>query len=629
MCGIIAINTPGRKEIPIEQALNAIKHRGPDDMGFYFSDSYDAQLGHVRLSILDVTSAGHQPMEDSSGRYIISYNGEIYNFGKLKSELSLTYGPINWKSNSDTEVILEGFARDGFKFLGKLNGIFALAIYDKVERNLHVLRDPIGIKPLYFTQQYDGVYFCSELKGLLAIPGLKMTLRHQSLADQLAFMYVPEPYTMYEEFYKLESGLYCVYKDGKLISQEKLFNSLYSKISFTSESEMIDVFRETFSESVKRQLISDVPIALFLSGGLDSSSIAYEAIKGGANIKSAYTISSSIADNKYDGQSDDLYYAKLVAKKFGLTLEVIQTESNFLNMLPDVIHFMEDGISDPAAINTFLICKGARNDGVKVMLSGQGADEYLCGYRRYQAEKIIKDMSFISKNALFFADFLTPKSIPGKLNATARRLKRLALAARQNSSDRLSGYFMWNSPENIRNLFNENMHINPGQDLKSFFVDHKEMDQVEAMLLADQRFDLLALNLAYNDKMSMACGIEARVPFLDFEMIQLMNSIPIDMKLKGNTSKYILKKAMEPYLPKEVVYRSKAGFSMPIRAWLRVENEMTRKYFDSERINKQGILNSKAVNQLLNEHYSGKNENSYTIFALLCQQIWLEKTLGY
>ena len=628
MCGIVAISSSKSERFNLKQSLEAIKHRGPDDLGTYCSDEGDGQLGQVRLSIIDLTSAGHQPMVDSSGRFIIVYNGEIYNFKILKKNLEIKYGKINWKSTTDTEVILEGFAREGPEFLSKMNGIFALVIYDKKEKSFHVLRDPIGIKPLYYTNQKGAVFFGSELKALLAFRHLSRTLRMQSLLDQLLFMYVPEPYTMYQEFFKIDPGMYYVFRKGKNILKTKLFSKLEDPIIFSREADMIDCFRDTFSSAVSSQLISDVPISLLLSGGLDSSSIAYEAVKSGGNIKSAYTISFSKEDSHYDKQSDDLFYAKKIAKKLNLNLQVIKAESELLSLLPEMIPFLEDGISDPAAINTFLICESARKDGVKVMLSGQGADEYLCGYRRYHAEKIIQSMSFISKKALSFADSIFPSLISGPLNAFSRRLKRLAFASKQQKIDRLPGYFMWNNPSDIYNLFLDKLSISLDNDIHKFFKNNKNNNTLDAMLKADQKFDLLSLNLAYSDKMSMMVGVEARVPFLDFEMVRLMNSIPINMKLRGNEKKYILKKAMEPYLPREIIYRQKAGFALPIRSWFKEKNEIINKYFDNDRIKRQEIFDPILINKILNDQFSGKTDNSYTIYAMLCQQIWLDKEYG-
>jgi asparagine synthase (glutamine-hydrolysing) len=625
MCGIIGISSSKNEQQQLYNSLDEISHRGPDDRGVFFSENNDCQLGHVRLSIIDTTQDGHQPMLDITERFVISYNGEIYNYQTLKKNLENVYGSINWKSKTDTEVILEGFAREGVSFLSKLNGVFAFSIYDKEEKTLSVLRDPIGVKPLYFTNQKGSVYFCSELKGLLTFPHLKRTLRHQSLADQLAFMYVPEPFTMFNEFFKIEPGVLNVFQDGKLTLQRPLFDHLFDKIDFSSENKMIDSFRETFSSSVKRQLVSDVPVSILLSGGLDSSAIAYEAVKNGANIKTAYTISFLKKDSKYDKQSDDLHYAKKVADQLGLNLKIINAEPELISLLPELIPFMEDGISDPAAINTFLISEKARKDGVKVLLSGVGADEYLCGYRRCLAESIISKTPKYQKKIFSILSSLIPSSVPGRFYAAVRRIHSFSFSLKQEKSERLPGYYMWGKSMDIKDLFLNKSSIHPGENLKKFFESNSCKNTLETMLLADQKFDLLSLNLSYTDKMTMISGVEARAPFLDLQMIKLMNSIPISMKLKGIEQKHILKKVMESCLPKGVVYRKKAGFALPIRAWFRKRNEIIERYFNFNRIKKQGIFDPNKIEEILENQFSGKKDYSYLLFSMLCQQIWLDK----
>jgi len=629
MCGIVAIGGINVKEYLNDQVLSSIAHRGPDDRGEFISENADVYLGQTRLSIIDLSEAGHQPMRDGSGRYVMSYNGEVYNFQLLKIELESKFGTINWKSTSDSEVILEGFAREGYHFLSKLNGIFAIAIYDQNEKTLHVVRDPIGIKPLYFTEQNGAVFFCSELKGLLSIPSLKKSIRMESLSEQLAFMYVPEPFTMFEEFTKVKPGVYYSYKEGKLQKSESIFGFLQSKLNDSSELEITKDLYQKLTQSVKRQVIADVPISLFLSGGLDSSSIAHAAVTEGAKIKTAYTISFSKEDSKYDSQSPDILYASKMAEILNLELRVIKANPNFLSMLPELIPYMEDGISDPAAINTYLIAKAAREDGVKVMLNGQGADEYLCGYRRYRAEFMNTKMPKAIKSVLALSKYALPSSIPGKLNSHIRRLNKLVDSLNLATEDRLPSYFMWGKNEMINNLFLTPPRNDPGARLKDFFNIHMTSDTISALLMADQKFDLLSLNLSYTDKLGMAVGVEARVPFLDFEMVKLMNAIPIKLKIKGGVEKYILKKAMEPYLPHEVIYREKAGFALPIRSWFRQSSPMIEKYFNESRIKKQGIFDHNKLNEILKLQFENKSDNSYLIFSILCQQIWLEQQLEF
>jgi asparagine synthase (glutamine-hydrolysing) len=625
MCGILGISSSSKIKFDLLNHLNLIRHRGPDDIGEYYSLSLNVLIGQVRLSILDTSSAGHQPMFDDSCKYVMVYNGEIYNFQDLKIYLESRYGPIHWKSSSDSEVIIEGFARENASFFEKLNGIFSILIYDSIDDLLHVIRDPIGVKPLYYTCQNGDIFFCSELKGLLGFKNLKRSVRYQSLSDQLSYMYVPEPYTMYNEFFKVEKGIHFTYRNGQIISETEMFKHLKSEELHSDENEFIKLFQNTFSKAIERQTVSDVPISLFLSGGLDSSAVAYESIKQGAHIHSAYTISYSKSDLQLDRQSGDLFYAKKVAKQLNLDLIVIEAEPNFMNLLTDLIPFMEDGISDPAAINTYLICKSAREDGIKVLLSGQGADEYLCGYRRYMAEKYIENMPSVLTKILGASNILIPNNLPGPFNAFSRRFKRLTLAAGQEEGDRLKGYFMWGSPMQVKKLFVDAKNTNPGIDLELFFAKNQKLSNMNKLLAADQEFDLLALNLAYSDKMSMMVGVEARVPFLDFDLVRLMNSIPINLKLKGNTQKYILKKSMEGKLSNEIIYRSKAGFALPIRSWFKQKNTFVEYYFNRDRIKNQGIFNADEIMLLYKQQLYGKKDNSYILFSILCQQIWLQK----
>jgi asparagine synthase (glutamine-hydrolysing) len=608
----------------LRPSIEAIKHRGPDDQGEFHSDRGDCHLGHVRLSILDLTSAGRQPMEDCSGNFVISFNGEIYNFRELKRDIEARYGPLSWRSETDTEVVVEGFAREGRAFLNRLNGMFALAIFDKASGVLHVLRDPLGIKPLFVTHQGGAVFFCSELKGLLALPWLRRTLREGALADQLAFMYLPEPFTFFEEFTKVEPGVCFTYRQGRQVASTRLFEHLEDpSLKLGGEEEAIVLLREHMDRAVVRQLMADVPVSLFLSGGLDSSAVAHFAVQGGAKVKSAYTIAFSEADLRLDSQGDDLRYARLMAERLGLDLQVIPAGREFMARLPELIGFMEDGFTDPSAINTYVISAAARAAGVKVMLSGQGADEYLGGYRRYQAERLLERIPSPMRLALAGVGGGLARLSSG---AAGRRMERLARLAGQSPSARMLGMYTWTSPETLADLLDGRSLWSGGEIFRDRFGMDLTGDIVARMLRIDQWYDLMSLNLCYTDRMSMAVGLEARVPFLDFDLVRLMNAIPTSLKVKGREGKYVLKKAMEPHLPRSVIYREKTGFGLPLRAWLQGPVDLVDHYLDSGRIARQGRFRAAAVQRLLAEQRAGKADHAYTLFTLLCQQIWLEKS---
>jgi asparagine synthase (glutamine-hydrolysing) len=624
MCGLIAVNCYQGRLLGLERALEAIQHRGPDDMGIFRSDGGDCHLGHVRLSILDLSTAGHQPMMDSTGRFVLTYNGEIYNHRDLRLGLQRRHGHILWRSGTDTEVILEGVAREGVDFLDRLNGIFAIAIYDKIERLLHVLRDPLGVKPLFMTDQNGAVRFGSEVKGLLALPGVTTSLRRDSLADQLAFMYVPEPYTMYNEVIKVEPGTCFSYRYGKLVSSRKYYSHLDQAIAISSECEAVERLRAALSTAVERQVIADVPVSILLSGGLDSSAVAVLATRSGTKIDSAYTIAFSDADRRQDAQSDDLRYAKIIADRLGLKLRVIPASEDFLSYLPKLVAFMEDGFTDPAAINTFLISKGASDAGVKVLLSGQGADEYLGGYRRYQAEIMLRRLPARMRGLIASSGEMLARCIPQQLGGVRRRLSRFSRLARELPTNRLLAMYTWSTRETILDLLVEPVSWDGPAQFSNMFARYAESSVLNSMMNIDRRYDLMSLNLCYTDRMSMAVGVEARVPFLDFDLVRLMNSIPAALKIRRGEGKYVLKKAMEGLLPRQIIYRQKAGFGLPIRAWMSRSIPLLDHYLDEKRIDSQGIFKPTAIRRLLDAQRQGRADYANTIFTLLCQQVWLD-----
>lgn len=624
MCGIIAISAPDARDYDLALPLERIAHRGPDDRGSYVSEAGDAVLGQNRLSIIDLSQAGHQPMWDQRRRYVMSYNGETYNFPDLRRGLEERHGPVNWSGSSDTEVVIEGFAREGIDFLSRLNGIFALAIYDTTERVMHVLRDPLGIKPLFATRQHGGMFFCSELKGLLALPKLERTLRRESLAEQLAFMYVPEPHSLFHQFTKVEPGVCFTFRAGELIAERRLFGWLDDAPAMRSEKEAIAALQDGFAAAVQRQMVADVPVSLFLSGGLDSSAVADQAMRAGANIRDAYTISFSDADRSLDAQSDDLFYARKMADRLGIELKVIEANSDFLGLLPDLVPFMEDGFSDPAAINTYLISAAARRNGVKVMLSGQGADEFLGGYRRYFAERAMQRIPSPVGRALAGLSSLLPANLPGPANAINRRVKRFGALAGQSPRDRMFGMYSWATPAQIGALFAAPLASQVNEQFNALVGGLNQPDCVDRMMAIDRQFDLLSLNLCYTDRMSMATGVEARVPFLDFDLVRTMNAIPAAMKVKGRQSKYIFKRAMEPRLPREIIYRSKAGFGLPIRAWMGKSSALLDHYLDEGRVAAQGIFDASAIARLRAQQNAGVADHANTLLTLVTQQMLLE-----
>ena len=285
---------------------------------------------------------------------------------------------------------------------------------------------------------------------------------------------------------------------------------------------------------------------------------------------------------------------------------------------------MDDGITDPASLNTYIICKNARENGIKVLLSGQGADEFLCGYRRYIAEKLFLSCPSLLVKLISKFENILPNRNFDIGNSHLRRIKRLFQLAKMSNSERLIEYFSWEKEQTIKSLFKFKNELKVSEDLKKFFKDMEGNNTLHSLLKADQKFDLLGLNLTYSDTMSMKSGVELRVPFLDLELVNFMEKIPLNLKIKGFKSKYILRKSMEGLLPKEIINRSKAGFGLPLRSWFRDNSEILKKYFDERKIVKQGIFNYDMIKNLLQTKNLENTNSAYTIFSLLCQQIWLE-----
>lgn len=626
MCGIVGFSGCSKvndEVIPI--MLESIGHRGPDDKGVLLAKEGCLGLGHVRLSIIDTSISGHQPMYSSSKRFVIVFNGKVYNFQELKKYISDKYGLYSWKSLSDTEVIVEGYACEGKAFINKLNGVFALAIYDVVEGCLFLARDITGVKPLYYTNQNGIFYFASELKALLKL-GLSRTFRQESLYDQLLYMYVPEPYTLFQEYFKFKPGEYRVYKDG-VLKDSGFLDYSYHQIDNVciSESDYIEQLDYLFEEAVKRQLVSDVPVSLFLSGGLDSSLVSAVALQKGAQIKDAYTISCSKEDDRWDkSPSDDLSYAKRVADRLGIKLNVFEARMDMLELLPKVVYHLDDALSDPAAINTYLICKSACENGIRVMLSGQGADEILGGYRRYRAELLYRKIPRSFLKYISPLEAIIPASVPGPMNTVCRHTKKFLQNAIKSGDTRIVELSMWKNPLVVRNLFLYKTSFHAGTVHLETLNKFKNRSPLESMMRMDEELYLPSHNLMYTDKMSMMAGVEARVPFLDLPLLDFIHHIPIELKIKNNVQKYILKKMAERYLPTSIIYRPKAGFSSPIRSWFRQENELMRRYFDTEFLSRQGVFDPSAVRLLLLENLSGKSDNAYLLYALLNFQIWYD-----
>jgi asparagine synthase (glutamine-hydrolysing) len=623
MCGITAIVSRQYKNL-IQQSTACITHRGPDDVGV-FEDEY-LGFGQTRLAIQDLSANGHQPMFSADKRYCILLNGEIYNHWEIREPIKHKYAFV---STSDTETVLYGYLEYGTEIFNKLNGIFALSIYDTQTQDLIIVRDQFGVKPLYYYHEKGLLAFASEIKALSFLPTFEADLDYEALVNYLQFLWSPGEKTPFLKVKKLEAGHYI--KLNSKIPHE-FSTSKYYEIPFDgqystkTEAELIDELDEKLFSAVKRQLLSDVPVGFFLSGGLDSSAVVAMAKKAMPTQKlKCYTIDSG--DLSKEGIVGDLEYAKLVAKHLDVDLEVVDGQMDILSHFDNMIYHLDEPQADIAPLHVLNICKKARSQGYVVLLGGTAGDDLFSGYRRHQAlrvenilEKIPKSIRKQLKNATLQLD---------STKSTFRRIRKVFAHAEKPQLERMAGYFSWLNLQTNKNLFRPEIQSIIAKYDPTHILIHSlkniplESNHLNQMLYWEMKYFLTEHNLNYTDKLSMAVGVEVRVPFLDKELVEFSCQLPPSLKLKGNVTKYLLKKVMERYLPLEVIYRPKSGFGAPVREWLLNDDvDVVNKYLSKEAVEAAGIFNYKAVHSLCLENKHGKTDVSYTILSLLAIQSW-------
>ncbi|MBK8955150.1 MAG: asparagine synthase (glutamine-hydrolyzing) [Saprospiraceae bacterium] len=627
MCGILGLVAEDQLAITKLDG-KIIQHRGPDDDGYFESDGI--KLIHYRLSILDLSDHAHQPMSTDDGRFVIVYNGEIYNHLEIRQELGSEF---EFKSQSDTETILLAFSKWGVNTFAKLNGIFALAVYDTTSRELFLARDPFGVKPLYYCHQDEFFGFSSELKALVQISGFDKTLDYKAIFNYIQYLYAPGIATAFQHVRKLDSGSYLKLSLDHPEQFEiiRYYNwPLSVKKSDKTEKQWVDELDALLQQAVKRQLQSDVPVGYFISGGLDSSLLAamHRKLFPNQSIK-GFTISDAI--NKEEGFDEDLPFAKLLAAHLNLDLEVISSQKMNPHALDNMIWHMDEPQGDAVPLYIDAISKLAREKGYYVLISGMGGDDLFSGYRRHQAyawDPYLAGLPLTFRRWIKSASHILPDDIP-----KFRRLRKLlSNFDYKDLNERLVSYFDWIGTEETRQLFSEQvktqLHDYDPHDifLKELKDLPKDISGLTRQLYLESRYYLPDHNLNYTDKIGMKHGVEIRVPFLDKDLVQFSFSLPDPYKLKGNTTKYLLRKLGERYLPPEILYRKKTGFGGPVRRW--IKNELQSKIdteLSAEKLKKLGIFNPHAVHALLVDNKSGKRDAAYSILALLAIQTWIRQ----
>ena len=581
------------------------------------------------MSIQDLSENAIQPMFSNDRRFVIVFNGEIYNHLEIRESLG---NEFKFKSTSDTETILYAYIKYGPGFLNILNGIFAFAIYDRDKREIFIARDQIGVKPLYIYGSKNFFSFASELKALLKFD-IKKDLDPKAIANYLTFLWSPGERTPFKSVKKLLPGHYIKFSipyNNDLIKPIRYYQ-LPFKTTYQNmpEEKLIDLLEERLTNAVKRQMLSDVPVGFFLSGGLDSSLLVAIAKKNFPDKKfPCFTIDIKGWSDSSEDFQNDIHYAKKVAQFLDVELNIVNANIDIGKSFDKMIWHLDEPQADAAPLNVLNICSLAREKGIKVLLGGVGGDDLFSGYRRHQALNYEKYFRLIPTRVCKLIKGLT-NLLPVN-NAVFRKIRKLTNDLDIGSNKRMQGYFSWLPLSKVVSLFSEKWQIElKNHDPNNFFDELNKQIPLEAnllnrMLYWEMNSFLVDHNLNYTDKMAMAVGVEARVPFLDLDLIEFAMKLPPAMKMKNNETKYILKKVAERYLPNDVIYRSKTGFGAPVRKWIIEDmDEMIQQRLNPQRILAQGVFNPEQVWNLIKENKASKIDASYTVWSILAIDSWL------
>jgi asparagine synthase (glutamine-hydrolysing) len=601
-----------------------IAHRGPDDEGFHIEAEAGLALIHRRLSILDLSAAGHQPMASRSGRYWICYNGEIYNYPDLKRDLEAR--GASFRSQCDTEMIVELFEREGPEGFARLNGIFALAIWDAKDRTLTLARDGMGVKPLYLARTPSGIAFASEIKALLELPDLDRSLDPVAAASYLSYLWSPGSRTMFRAVEKLAPGAWRRLRRGGSSESGAFYRLPDPHPVRRPDRDLIAGTAAALETAVERQMLADVEVGAFLSGGLDSSAIvAFARRHAPDGHLRCFTIDYQARASEAGEMVADLPYARKAAAHLDVELEEVAVDAGMAQDFERLIYHLDEPEADPAALNSLYIAELARKSGIKVLLSGTGGDDLFTGYRRHRAARLDRLWS------------RTPRPLRRAAQGAARRLPTSPTAARRlrklfDGIDapeplRLARLFEWLSPDAAAALLRDRIEASEVRaPLLAALDDLSGHNNVERVLRLDQRFFLTDHNLNYADKTGMAAGVEIRVPFLDPDLVQWAASLPTDAKLRGGETKWVLRKAMEPYLPRDIIYRPKTGFGVPLRAWLKAEMKpMMEELTARPVLEARGLFDPAAVTRLKEDTASGRQDGSYALLAIMAIELWCRR----
>ena len=630
MCGVAgAFCQPDGAKL-VRTMTDRIGHRGPDADGLAdLSPHAPLQLAHRRLSIIDLSAASDQPFV-KDGLHL-SYNGELYNYRDLRA--SLQSRGVRFVTESDTEVVLECWRVWGSDALSRFRGMFAFAIYDERSGALTLARDPLGIKPMYVMPRGSGVLFASELKALVAAVGPELTIDPGALVASTMFYFLPEEQSALKGVFKLPPGSWAEWRADGTKRAGRYWEPAEEALAAASgpPADLAAVLEE----SVAAHLVADVPVASFLSGGLDSSLITAMAASRNPSIE-AYTITFRPEDQRLEAMPDDAVYARKMAAHLGIRLHEIEISPDVVDMLPRVVDVLDEPIGDPAAINTVLMCQAARDAGVKVLLSGMGADELFGGYRKHLACVLGARYRTLPKTlrSRVVAPSVgrLPVAAGGRGLRYSRWAKRFLTFAELPEEAAFRRSYTLYDPGELEALLNPDLssHVQAVVDAHhSLYTDGGLADHVNRMCLTDTRLFLPGLNLAYTDRSSMSASTEVRVPFVDPYVFRAAFSFRGAQKIRGRTQKVPLRQAAEDRLPRDVLDRPKASFGAPLRAW--VTNDLGPLIDDvllDGRLVSSGFLRQSPLRQMVADQRSGRRDQSKQLWQLLSMELWYRGALA-
>lgn len=618
MCGIVGFNNKDTKKL--EMMLQSIHHRGPDDQGKYEYD--DFSLGHVRLSILDLSPLGSQPM--SYDHLVTVYNGELYNFEEIKKEL-MAFG-YEFDSHSDSEVVLKAYHKWGIKAVDKFIGMFAIAIYDKQEQTITLIRDRVGVKPLYYYHNGNEFVFASELKPIMKYKD-DLKISKDALYEFFQFGYISSNLSIFENCFKLSAGHYGVFDINNSSFKIKEYWSILPYFKMPkfekSEEELIDDLENLLIDAFKYRMVSDVPVGVFLSGGIDSSVVAAILQKHYGNI---HTFTIGFKEAKYN----EATYAKQVAKHLGTNhTEKFLDSAQAKEILDNFVDIYDEPFGDSSGIPTTLVSQVAKDAGIKVVLSADGGDEIFCGYERYWysyhiGKAIFKLPKFVRKSLAGLMDIVGVKNASKliKIKNFEHKYNQLSEMLKDDSWQAIYEKLIHNAKNyEIKELLGVVKTI----DEKSFSVGEKE-HPMQGMMLWDYHRYLPDDILVKVDRATMYQSIEGREPLLDHRIAEFMAQVPFALKYKDGTSKYLLRKVLERYIPKELIDRPKMGFGIPMFEWFGGDlRDLFEVYFTKDKLSRHNLLNYEYIQKEYQKLKEDSALNINKLWFILVFQMWYER----